>query len=70
MKTPTKGAKERFPPGPRDEDATLVALESRSFQDFELWMDAELERLVARWIHAAAPNAGRISLLSGRYAKS
>jgi hypothetical protein len=25
------------------------------------WMDAELEKLVARWVHLAAPRAGRAS---------
>ncbi len=67
MKAPGKTDVKRFPPGPRDEDAALVALESQPFQDFEVWMDAELERLVARWVHAAAPNAARIGLLSGRH---
>ena len=52
----------RFPPAPRDEDATLAVVESASYQVFDQWMDVELERLVARWIHAAAPNANRRSL--------
>jgi len=43
----------------------LVVAESKSFTDFGLWMDAELDRLVARWIHTAAPNASR-SVRSGR----
>lgn len=38
---------------------TLVLEESKSFVAFELWMDEQLEQLVARWIHAAAPNANR-----------
>ncbi len=66
MKTPAKTNEKRFPPAPRDEDAALVALESASFQVFEQWMDGELDRLIAQWIHAAAPNAQRIGLLSGR----
>jgi hypothetical protein len=28
-------------------------------ETFGLWMDAELEKLVARWVHLAAPNASR-----------
>lgn len=70
MKTPTKGTKEQFPPGPRDEDATLVVLDSESYVQFESWMDGELDRLVARWIHAAAPNANRPSLLRNRDSQS
>jgi hypothetical protein len=70
MKTPTKGAKEQFPPGPRDEDATLVVLDSEPYVQFEAWMDGELERLVARWIHAAAPNSNRPNLLRNRSIES
>ena len=29
----------------------------RSYVRFSRWMDDELEKLVARWSHAAAPNA-------------
>lgn len=58
---------ERFPPEPRQEDVVL-ARETASFQEFDQWMDVELERLVARWIHTAAPNAHRMSLLRGRSA--
>jgi hypothetical protein len=32
-----------------------------SYEAFGLWMDDELEKLVARWIHLAAPNASRPS---------
>ena len=49
------------------EDTALVVAESQSFTDFGLWMDAELDRLVARWIHTAAPNASR-SVRSARSA--
>ena len=41
---------------------TLVQLESQSFEAFEQWMDEQLDLLVARWIHTAAPNASRESL--------
>jgi hypothetical protein len=40
-------------------DTTEVARAIRSFADFDHWMDGQLEQLVARWIHTAAPNAGR-----------
>lgn len=32
------------------------------FTALDEWMDAELEKLVARWVHLAAPNASRIRL--------
>jgi hypothetical protein len=31
------------------------------YEAFGLWMDGELDKLVARWIHLAAPNASRPS---------
>jgi L-arabinose isomerase len=40
-------------------DATLVVAESKSFVAFGHWMDEQLDQLVARWIHTAAPNASR-----------
>ncbi len=58
-----------FPAPPRDEDVAMVVLESTSYQEFDQWMDVELERLVARWIDSAAPNAGRMSLLQARGSK-
>ena len=36
---------------------TTVALESEPFVAFEQWMDQELDKLVARWLPFAAPNA-------------
>ena len=30
-----------------------------NYEAFGLWMDSELDKLVARWIHLAAPNASR-----------
>ena len=63
---PSHNNDDRFPPAPRDEDVALVVLESESFTQFDQWMDADLERLVARWIHTAAPNANRVALLRGR----
>ena len=40
-------------------DATMVIVESKPFLAFDNWMDEQLEILVARWIHTAAPNASR-----------
>lgn len=50
----------------RHVDPTVVAAESKSFTDFEQWMDTQLDLLVAQWIHTAAPNASRPSFLSNR----
>jgi hypothetical protein len=37
-----------------------TAIQEPDYEEtFGLWMDAELEKLVARWIHLAAPNASR-----------
>lgn len=36
-----------------------------NYELFTAWMDAELEKLVARWCHLAAPNAGRASRSRG-----
>ena len=33
--------------------------EEQSLAEFGRWMDGELEQLVARWAHLAAPNASR-----------
>ena len=39
-----------------------IALAEPDVTLFAQWLDAELEKLVARWIHLAAPRAGRTSL--------
>lgn len=46
---------------PRKEDTNRVAKALKSFAAFDRWMDAQLESLVAQWIHTAAPNADRVS---------
>jgi hypothetical protein len=43
------------------EQTALVVEESKSFAEFDHAMDEQLERLVAQWIHTAAPNASRVS---------
>ncbi len=50
-----------FPPGARarDDEASRAAQAVRSYAAFERWMDTQLEELVSRWIHTAAPNASR-----------
>jgi hypothetical protein len=62
MATHESKSEHRFPPEPRDEDVAMVVAESPSYQEFDQWMDAALELLVARWIHSAAPKASRVSL--------
>lgn len=42
-----------------DPEGLFVEGGTESFTEFDLWMDNQLEGLVARWIHAAAPNANR-----------
>ena len=51
-----------FLPSPpsRKRDAAQIAQEFRSFAAFDRWMDDQLDRLVAKWMHAAAPSASRI----------
>jgi hypothetical protein len=44
-------------------------LKTQPFLNFSEWMDAELQKLEARWKHLAAPNAERLSLLSNRISK-
>jgi hypothetical protein len=36
-----------------------TATQEPNYDAFGLWMDSELDKLVARWIHLAAPNASR-----------
>jgi hypothetical protein len=43
------------------EDVARVAEALKSFAEFDRWIDDQLEMLVARWIHTAAPNANRVS---------
>jgi hypothetical protein len=51
----------------RQTDATLVVAESKSFVAFDEWMDVQLGRLVAQWIHTAAPNANRPEIIQRRF---
>ena len=39
--------------------------EPQTLAEFDTWMDDQLESLVARWIHMAAPNASRAAILRG-----
>ena len=40
-------------------DTNQILEDLKSYAAFERWMDEQLEILVARWIHRAAPNAQR-----------
>ena len=53
-----------------DESTTLLVAETETFVAFDLWMDAQLEQLVAQWIHTAAPNASRLAVMSNRFGRS
>ena len=48
-------------PASPQEDTALVIEELKSFANFDNAMDEQLERLVAMWIHTAAPNASRVT---------
>ena len=48
----------RQPAEPTAEPKLKVAGEA--FAQFELWIDAELELLVGRWVHLAAPAASAV----------
>ena len=48
---------------------TMVVAETESFQEFDQRMTEELDRLVARWAHAAAPNAQRACWTERRMAQ-
>ena len=37
-----------------------LAVAADSFAEFDLWLSIELERLVDRWAHVAAPNAATL----------
>ena len=53
---------------PQEQEQTaLVVEESKSFAEFDNAMDEQLERLVALWIHTAAPNASRVSRVQKRF---
>ncbi len=49
-------------PASKKQDPDKIQQNLESFATFDLWMDDQLEKLVARWIHAAAPNAERAAL--------
>ena len=57
-----------FLPSPASENADVDEIQKNleSFASFDRWIDDQLEELVARWIHAAAPNAERAALKYGR----
>jgi hypothetical protein len=40
-------------------DPTLVA-SGAAFQIFDAWIDSQLDELVGRWVHAAAPAAALV----------
>jgi hypothetical protein len=47
-----------IPPAFEDDETILIA--SKSFAEFDQWMDDQLAKLVARWAPLAAPNASRV----------
>jgi hypothetical protein len=59
----------RDPLTTQTDEPTMVLVESKPFVDFDQWMDEQLDELVARWVHTAAPNAARASRVSRGPAK-
>jgi hypothetical protein len=57
-----------FLPSPASENQNVDQIQKNleSFDTFDRWMDEQLDELVARWIHTAAPNAERASFKAGR----
>ena len=53
----------------RYDEPEMVIVESESFAAFDRWVDAQLDRLVGRWAHMAAPNAKRASTRELRFGK-
>jgi len=37
----------------------MTAAEEKALAEFDCYMDVELEKLVAKWSHLAAPNAAK-----------
>ena len=52
-----------------DHGDVAVRVAAPAYRRFNRWMDGELEALVARWVHAAAPNASRTINFRFRYGK-
>jgi hypothetical protein len=49
-----------------DERLGLPVVSDKGHAEFGLWLDGELDALVARWVHLAAPRAGRSSAWARR----
>ena len=50
---------EREKPQSRNRRIAVARPEIRTLADFEQWLEGELDKLEARWAHAAAPAAQR-----------
>jgi hypothetical protein len=55
--------------GAFDDGDLPVKVAIGSYQEFERWIDCELRKLVACWIHTAAPNASAPSRKSSHLGK-
>lgn len=45
--------------GSEPDPIPAATAKERALEAFGQWLDEELEKLVARWVHLAAPRAGR-----------
>ena len=52
-----------------DQSDVAMRVGAPAYQQFSRQIDRELEALVARWVHAAAPNASRTPDFRFRYGK-
>jgi hypothetical protein len=55
------------PPATRSDDSVWIIVESKSFVDFDRWMDVQLGQLVDRWAYMAAPKAKLAGRLQRRF---
>jgi hypothetical protein len=53
-------------PSPDEGGDTAIHVGRKPYDEFCLWLDGELEKLVARWAHTAAPQAGRLERILRR----
>ena len=58
--------RDEYPIGRYAASQQPLAVAADSFAEFDLWLSLDLERLVNRWAHAAAPNAAMPDRLAER----
>ncbi len=56
MRKPVSNPEHRLEGG-KSLSTLATAADDAALEKFGVWLDGELEKLVARWVHLAAPNA-------------